>query len=327
MSSFLPLVAWGPVTFTSGYSPSKIDGPVRTENVIEHQIPAREGGIVEYLGSKQPTYSIKGFLAPTPDNMASGVALAVLSGYGYYGLNPDDAMHYLQGLRGSGAQLLRLESTWSNYSGYPVLYENDFFYATSMTFAMEAGRGYPYYPYTIDLMRASASTYGNSSGNSSLTNDSTGDASGAYISGYIRGYTYFAATGFPKTAPLIGMGFYALAVHGTYNASLAIAGITSGGPILAYTASQTVTSGLNYFPLGPTTTLQSGLSYNLLIQSDAPNNGAFALGYTDAGPTGLSSLQSGQVYSKSLSPWAVGFLPGTLAGMSGYAIDVFVVTA
>lgn len=307
----MPLVAWGPASLSSGYNPTKIDGPDRQGYVIEHQIPSREGGIVEYLGSKQPAYKLKGFLAPTPET-AAGTAIAVLSGYGYASLGPDDAVHYLQGLRGSGAQLLRLESVWSNYSGYPVMYENDFFYAQSMTFGLQAGYGYPYYPYSLDLIRASYSTYGNSSGTSTLANDPTGPASGAYLSGFIRAYTYFQANGFPKTSTLIGMGFYALAVHGAYNATLAIAGITSGGPILAYTPSQPVVSGFNYFPLTWVSgnTLNSGVSYNFCIQSDASTNGAFALGYTDAGATELSSLQSGQVYSKTLIPWAAGFLPG-----------------
>ncbi len=319
-----PLVSWGPATFigsgVGGYAPTKIAGPVRANHIVEHEVPAREGGVIEYLGSKQPTYQLKGFLAPTPETIQSGVSLSVLSGQLYYGLGPDDSLHYLQGLRGSGAQLLRLESVWSNTGNGPILYENDFFYATNMTFGMEAGRGYPYYPYGIDLMRASYATWGNTSGTTTLGNDAGGATSGAYLSGYYRAYTYEITR---AVSAAMGLGFYALAVHGTYHAQMAIAGITSGGPYLATTASQVVNSGFNYFPLNPSVTLTSGTTYNIVIGSDAPNNGAWALAYTDAGATGLSSLQSGIAYSLG---FGAGFLPGSYSDISGYALDIFVVT-
>jgi len=57
----MPLVSWGPVVFSSGYAPTKIDGPKRQAYVIEHQIPAREGGVVERLGSSQPQIKNQGF--------------------------------------------------------------------------------------------------------------------------------------------------------------------------------------------------------------------------------------------------------------------------
>src|ERR1700720_4778049 len=101
MSTFVPMVSWGPVTFTSGWAPKKIDGPKRTNYVQEHEVPGREGGIIEYVGSKQPTYKLQGFLTPNPDQYG-GVAVAILSGQGYYGTGADGAMQYLLGLRGSG---------------------------------------------------------------------------------------------------------------------------------------------------------------------------------------------------------------------------------
>ena len=325
--SFIPLQAFGPVTFSSGQLFKKVDGPKRTNYVQEHEIPGREGGIVEYVGSKQPTYKIQGFLAPNPDQFG-GVAVAILSGGAYYGTGADGGMMYLQGLRGSGAQLLRLESTWSNFSGYPRLYENDFFYCASMTFALEAGRGYPYYPYTIDLMRASYSTYGNSSGTSTFTDDVAPAAlSGAFYSGYIRGW--FLLSGLPLGGRVMGLGFYAQSVAYGGNARLAVySGSAAGSTLVVQTASQPVTSGWNYFPLNPSFTAQSGSNaYFLAFMSDMFNIGSsagFALAYSDSNPAGSYSVYSGAVYANGF-PATLGSASG-YTSISGYALDITVVT-
>lgn len=313
MSAFLPLRAWGPVTFTSGYSPKSIQGPKRTNYVQEHEIPGSEGGVVEYLGSKQPTYKLQGFLAPLNDQF-NGPAIAVLSGTTYLALSADDALHYLQGLRGSGAQLLRIESSWSNFSGYTVLYENDFFYCVDMTFGLEAGRGYPYYPYTIDLMRASYSVFGNNSGNQTVSPNPDGNASGAYFSGYMRAWL---VSGAPRGGVVMGLGAYLLAAR---SGSLQMGIYSTGNQLLAQTASQGVTSGWNYLPLNPTIKTTSGINYIIGLMSDQVNNTSDAFGYSDTFSSGISFIMSG-------TPYLSGF-PATLiqSYVSGWSYDTVIVT-
>jgi hypothetical protein len=299
----MPLIAFGAMTLSSGFNPSKVDGPKRSTYVIEHQIPAREGGVVEYLGSKQPTYQLKGFLAPLGDAF-NGPATAVLSGTSYLALTPDASMSWLQNIRASGVpQLLRVESTWSQFSGYAVLYENDFFWVTSVTFAMEAGRGYPYYPYTVDLMRASVATYGNTSGLTSQLGSSNGD--------YFSGFTYASilVSGQPQGKPLAGIGLYAPTVA---SGDARVAVFDNGGSLKVQSAAQPVVSGWNYFPLNPTFSMTSGATYYLAFMGDATSTSGWTVAEYD-----VSSF-SGRCVKVSGTPFLSGFGSSLSIATSGY---------
>jgi hypothetical protein len=261
MTTFKPEVSLGPLTFTSGYAPKAIDGPKRDMHLLEHEIPGREGGIVEYLGSNQPTYRLQGFFAPLND-VFNGPSASVLSGAAYVPVTPDAAAAYLMGLRGSGVLLLQVESTWSQYSGYSVWYDQDFYYIKSVNVAMEAGKGYPYYPYTIDLLRASTLTYGNSSG----TNVWTG-TSGGYLSGFV--FAWYQSSGWAKGETINTMGVYVAAVS---SGSLRVAIYDHVGPTLqAQSAVAPAASGWNYFPLQPSFTTTSGTGYYLAVMGDQPS--------------------------------------------------------
>lgn len=296
---------FGPYVFSSGYNPTHIGGPNRDTYLVEHAIPASEGGIVEYVGSPQPTYQIRGFISPPDGGAYNGVASAVLSGAGYVGINADDSLAFLTGLRGSGANLLRIESTSTNYSGYPVLYENDFFYIHKLTFAVEAGKTYPYYPYSMECRRASTRTFGQSSGTTQFQLGSR-----AYFSGYAAAFTW--RSGFFQGGLLIGLGFYAVTVA-SGSARMAVYNVsgpqgTSQG-LVAQSASQAVTSGWNYFPIRPILlAMTSGNFYSIGLMSNITGDSGFTTRMIDAGATsGTSSYQSGITYSNGFpDPLAAG---------------------
>lgn len=313
-------VIFGPFVFSSGYNPTHIGGPQRDTHLVEHQVPGAEGGVTEYVGSMQPKYQIRGFLAPNTE-VFNGTAGAVLSGAGYVAINADDSLAFLTGLRGSGANLLRIESTSSNYSGYAVLYENDFFYMDKVTFAQEAGRTYPYYPYSIELRRASTRTYGQSSGTTQFSLGSR-----AYFSGYAAAFTW--RSGFYQGGLVIGLGFYAVTVS-SGSARMAIynmsgpQGTTQG--LVAQTASQGVTSGWNYFPIRPILlTMNSGNFYSIGLMSNIGGDSGFTTRMIDvAGSSGTSSYQSGVIYNS-------GFPDPLVAGnslVSGIQFNGLMVTA
>ena len=308
----MPIMSWGPFTFSSGWTPQDIQGPERQSLVAEHQVPGKEGGVVEYLGSKQPTYQLRGFLAPR--ELVSDNAGAILSGTSYIGLNTDDARDTILNLRGSGAQLLRIESTLI-LSGLRIMYENGFFYATNITFGYEAGHSYPYYPYTIDLKGASTKTYGNSSGTNTLTSNS-----GVFFSGYIR--DILQTSGLALGELVQGMGLY---VDSVASGNAKVAMYTAAGALKTQSASQAVHSGWNYFPLRPSFTTTSGTTYVLAFKGDAANSSGFNIRYGDfVNSSGASSFKSGITYSDDFpDPYAL----GAFSSVSGLSWNlVFVVT-
>lgn len=284
-----------------GYPPTRITGPFRESHVVEHVVPALEGGVTEYLGSRQSTYRIEGFLAPRDDTnppLTTSPAGSVLSGAGFVAVNADEAKDFLQGLR-SGAQLLTIESTASGLSNQPiqVYYEHDFFMVTSMTFGFEAGRAYPYYPYTIELLRHFKRTYGQSSG---LT-AAAAEADGTYFSGYIRGWDLASASGSPKGETLVGIGLYSPSAA-SGNAKVAV---YDASTLRTQSASQPVKSGWNYFPLRPTFTTVSGTVYTLAFKGDATSTSGFTVG-SRTGAAGDQTYVSGVTYSDAF-PASQGF--------------------
>ncbi len=313
----MPRVEWGPYIFASGtfgYPPQGITGPKKDVFVVEHAVPGREGGVLDYVGSRHPAYVLKGFLSPPMDGTYSGVAARVLSGTSYVGLDADDAKDFLFSLRGSGAQLLRVESTYTNVSGYPILYENDFFYNSKTSIAYEAGRTYPYYPYAIDFVHATMAFFGQNSGVTTFSGDSVG-----YFSGFAR-YSLLesGAWGTPLGRPLIALALYVKTVA---SGNLRMALYEIGQTLAAQSASQAVHSGWNYFPLRPSFTPSSGSSYYIAFAGDAVNASGFTVLYVDYLSGGKSSfIQSGLIYSSGF-PSSV-----TLAWNSGYFYNVQLVT-
>ena len=302
--SFLPLAQLGPFIFSSGATnPAKIDGQKRTNYVIEHEVPGAEGGQIEYVGSQQPTYRLQGFFAPLGDVLTSGgIAGAVVSGQSTVALSPEGSISYFVGQKGSGAQLLQLESTWSRQSGNMVLYENDFFYISNETFAIEKERGYPYYPYTLDLMRASWKSYGQSSGLSSVFPS----VSGFYFSGYA--YTWQQQAGFAQGETIIGLGVYVVTVS-SGNARLALlsGNYQANVNTVIATASQQVHSGWNYFPVNPSYTTTSGQYYQLGFMGDATNTSGYTVGILDTAATsGTATVNPNQNFSTG---WLTGLSP------------------
>ena len=356
----MPLFSYGPYQFTfsgatSGYAPTKVQGPGRSMYVIEHQIPAREGGIVEYLGSEQSKYTWKGFLSPSQDGPYNGTAGYLLSGAGYIPQNADDAMNDLFKLRGSGANLLLIESTYSNESGYQRFYENGFFLIEKETFAFEAGHTYPYYPYTIDFKGASQATYGNSSGTSPFLGQGAvnpgigsgafdplsfdpgptyafddGNASGVIYSGggylgYVFAWQMQGGTGTPVGQTINTLGLNVLAVASgsiqvaVYSGSISVG---TGAVLVAQSAPQAAHSGWNYFPLRPSFKSTSGGVFTLAFMGTSANQSGFVVAMYDAND-GLYSYQSGATFGTF--PSIMG--SGTGSYVSGFHPDIVMVTA
>jgi len=290
----MPLIQLGPYTFSSGFNPTIIEGPVITPNVVEHATPQRLGSVTEILGYRQPTIQLDGFLAPLTD-LISGVVGAVLSGTSYIAVHADDAHDFILGLR-SGAQPLQIQSTDEYLSGLgPTMFENDFFFMGDVTVAMEGGRAYPYYPYSITLVRAYPRGYGNSSG--LLLADQSAiplALSGAYLSGYIRAWRLISGT--PQGVTVAGLGAYCpSALGGNGSGLMKLAVYNSGRVLQIQTASQIIHSGWNYFPVRPTYTATSGAQIILAMKGTAPNNSWF--GFADRSGGLDESYESGITYS------------------------------
>lgn len=316
---------FGPFAFTfsgtfSGNPPIDIKGPDRASYVVEHQIPAREGGIVEYVGSQQPTYQIRGFLSPSQDGPFNGTSTLVLSGTSYITLNADDSLSTLRGLRGSGAQVLTIESTNAGQ-----LYENGLFFISKATFGFEAGRSYPYYPYTLDLKGSSAATYGNSSGSSNFVGYPPGHLLGA-VSGYIFMWQMAGGSGATRGEVINTLAINILsASSGNVKVAVYSGSFFSGAALVAQSAPQAVRSGLNYFPIRPSFTSKSGYAYILAFAGDAISNSGYTLGFTDnTGVNPDSSVQSGIGFSSAF-PATLVPLSGAAAGVSGQQLDIFMV--
>lgn len=297
------LVSLGPFSFSSGYTPQSIEGPSRESYIVEHAIPGREGGITEYVGSRRAGYQIRGFLAPNNDTIG-GPAASVLSGTVYTAVDSDASKDFLIPLKASGAQLFKVESI-AMVNGVRYMYENDFFYIENLTFGYEAGRGYPYYPYSMTLRGASTKTFGQSSGTAELSL-----ATRAYFSGYAAAFTW--RSGFYQGALVIALGFYANAIA-SGSARMAIYNMsgpqgTSQG-LVAQSASQPVHSGWNYFPIRPLLlTMASGNFYSIGLMSNIVSDSGFTVRNIDAAATsGTSSYQSGIIYSSGFpDPLAAG---------------------
>ncbi len=312
----MPRVEWGPYIFVSGsfgYAPQGVTGPKKDIFVVEHAVPGKETGIPDYVGSRDPGYALKGFLSPPQDGTYSGVAGRVLSGTVYVGLDADDAKDFLFNLRGSGANLLRVESAQGVVSGYPILYENDFFYNAKMSIAYEPGRTYPYYPYAIDFKRATMAFFGSNSGTTSFSGDAQG-----YLSGFARYTQIQSGMGTPLGRPLIAVSLYVKTVA-SGNARMAVFDGTLA--LKAQSASQMVHSGWNYFPLRPSFNPSSGTTYYVAFAGNATNMSGFTVLYTDLlSGTTTSSLQSGFIFSSGFST-----SPG-LSWTSGLFYNVQLVT-
>ncbi len=313
----MPRVEWGPYIFASGtfgYAPQGITGPKKDIFVVEHSVPGRETGVVDYMGSRDPGYAFKGFLSPPMDGPGNAAAGRVLSGTSYIGITSDDAKDFLFRVRGSGPNLLRIESPHAVVSGFAILYENDFFYNSKTSIAYEPGRTYPYYPYAIDFVHATMAFFGQNSGVTTFSGDSVG-----YFSGFAR-YSLLesGAWGTPLGRPLIALSLYVKTVA-SGNARMALYEI--GQTLAAQSASQAVHSGWNYFPLRPSFTPSSGSSYYIAFAGDAVNASGFTVLYVDYLSGGQSSfIQSGLIYSSGF-PSSV-----TLAWKSGYFYNVQLVT-
>jgi hypothetical protein len=323
----MPAFQLGPYQFTfsgasnfSGNPPTEVRGPDRSAYVTEHQVPALEGGVVEYVGSQQPTYQVKGFVAPSQDGPFNGTAAYILSGKGYLAVSADDARAFLQGLRGSGAQLLLIESTASMQSGYQQFYENGFFFITKQTFGMEAGRSYPYYPYALDLKGASPATYGNSSGVTTWPGLSLSGTGSRYLSGYYLQWGLLASQ-VNASVVVNTLGAYIQTVA-SGSLRLGIYDASTGG-LLAQTAPQAVHSGWNYFPINPAFTTVSGRSYHLALMGTATSASGYTIASFDTLSPALMSIASGLAFSDGFPSTEPIFFGST----SGYSYDFVMVAS
>ena len=318
------LVSLGPFSFSSGYTPQGIEGPSRESYIVEHAVPGREGGITEYVGSRRAGYQIRGFLAPNNDTIG-GPAASVLSGTVYTAVDSDASKDFLIPLKASGAQLFKVESI-ALVSGVRYMYENDFFYIENLTFGYEAGRGYPYYPYSMTLRGASTKTFGQSSGTASMPTSIAGSGLGSYLSGYAMTMTW--RSGFYQGGLVVALGFNCLSIA---SGSARMAVFNTSGPqgtsqgLVMQTASQPVHSGWNYFPVRPILlAMNSGNFYQIGVMTDVVSNSGFTIALLDAaGGSGTTSFQSGIIYS---SGFPDPFAPSSGLRISGIQLDVVLVS-
>lgn len=307
----MPLIELGPISFSGLTPPRIIGGPIREHYIVEHQVPGAEGGVVERLGSRQPRYQLQGFLAPL--NSPGDSAIIILSGTAYIARNPDDAQSDLRKIGGSGAMLLRVESTYSQLSGYAINYLYDFVYINQVNLAYEAGKVYPYYPYTIDLHGATPKTYGNSSGDSDWTFG---------MSGYIRAWRLNITDARPRGEYINTLGVQFDAVT-SGNAKLAIYDVVNA--LKAESTSHAITSGWNYFPIKPGFQAESGVTYKLAIKGDwlsGANQQDMKYYGGDTNTSGGEQFMSGISYSAN---FPATFSPST--DVSGRTFNIVMVTA
>lgn len=284
----MSVVSLGPVVFSSGWNPQLIEGPSDEPYVVEHRVPNRVGGHIEYVGKRLSNYQIIGFIAPN-GNLNESQAVALVSGGGLMTRNADQAKDFLLGMRGSGVHVLNVESTLE-LSGNRLMYEADLFAIMSETFVFEPGHSYPYYPFTIDLKRANYNTYGNSSGNSDWVNG---------LSGFIRSWRLPFPSA-PKEETINALGFYAGEIFsGAGQAKLAV--YNSADALQAQTASQIVHSGWNYFPIHPSFAATSGHDFKLAMKGNNISGLLFGFWINfsagDAATSGREEFMSGVVYS------------------------------
>ena len=303
----MPRVLLGPFVFASGsvfgqspqygWPPTNIDGPRLSHYVVEHRVPGAEGGPVERLGSTRSTYRLEGFLQPRDDTanppLLTAPAGSVLSGTGYVTVNTDQAKQFLLGLR-SGTQLFLVESTAGvSPQVTNLIYENDFFFITDMSWTYPAGHGYPFYRYSIQLHQGKV-TYGNSSG--TLEDGVSGSV---YYSGFMRGWRLIS--GGPNGESLAGVGVF-LTSQASGSLRLAVYDQTDLA-LKTQTETRQAISGWNYFALRPSFTTTSGGVYRLLFKGNVANTSGFVVRYRTAGG-GDELNYSGQPFADAWpDPW------------------------
>lgn len=300
-------------------NPQSLQGPEIDTYVVEHQVPGREGGVVEYVGSRRKIYTLRGFLSPS--EILTDRAASILSGVALININVDQAKDALLGLKGSGTLLLKFESTYSSFSGYAVLYENDFFFIRNLTFGFEAGKSYPYYPYSIQLLGASPRQFGNSGIGSDWS------PTNLYFSGYIIGFSQRSGQ-YTSGETINSVGFYISAIN-SGNAKVAIYNQVGGaGTLQAESASQAVHSGWNWFPLRPSFTTLNDVLYTICMKADVAGVGGFTIRGIDSSVysnvSGNQSYQSGISYGPAFPS---SFIPGTFANVSGFALSLNMVAS
>lgn len=323
----MPTIQLGPFVFTDAdftsgltttWAPAAVEGPLRSTYVIEHSTPNAEGGPVEYLGSRQSTIQLRGFLTNFP-TVLSGAG-AVVSGpltAPSFAMDADTARDFLLGLR-SGAQIVRIESNASPVSGIARWYVNDFYFITNIQIGYERGRAYPYYPYTIELRQANTSgrSYTESG---SVTSNNIPTIAGNYLSGYLWG-NYLSGYR-PKGETLVGIGvFLNSATSGRLR--LAVYDGTDDS-FQVGTHRQTVHSGWNWFPLRPTFTTVSGRAYWLAIMGSAADTSGFTVARGTTATNAGFSRQSGLGFETGLWPATLAF--GTLSGSQPWSIGISMV--
>lgn len=302
----------GPLFLTTlGWNPQIINGRNIEAYVVEHAVPGKIGGIVEFMGARQPTFEIRGFI--TPREIITDNAAQIVSGRLYVGIQADEAIRHLRAIGGSGAILLRIESNYTSFSGYQSWYENDIYQVRSISVGYEPAKAYPYYPYTINLVRIDPATYGNSSGGSDWT---------AGGSGYIRSWQLRSGgSASPRGETINTLGVYfSSATSG--NAKLAI--YNASNSLQAQSPSQAIYSGWNYFPIRPGIETSSGVEYKLAIKTDLPTGaGGSLMRYWpgDSTTSGREQFESGVAYADA---FPATYSPST--SVSGQAFNIIMVS-
>ena len=286
----------GPLNISSGILPTDILGPSQDNYVIEHTTPQKLNPHLEYVGFKQPRQQIRGFFAPTFNSKNSNAG-AILSGGGFVGSNADEMRTELINMRASGLQLLRIRS--ADGSGH--IYNNEWYCITNISMAFAAAKAYPYYPYTINLLRATPRAFGNNSGTLDWT---------AGFSGFIRTWQLLSGQT-PIGYDVVGLGMLVDIVT-SGNAKMAV--YDSGNSLVVETSVQVVYSGWNYWQLKPGFTAVSGHQYKIAVKADIRSGNAFHMQYQAAAAdsSGREQSQSGIPF---VNPFPNTYVP--LAVVSG----------
>jgi len=312
------IVTLGVFAFTSGFAPTGLN-PTRDIHTVEHGVPGADGGVTENIGSKQPVYQIRGFLAPHGDAM-NDHAGGLLSGQGYSSQSADQSKQLLDNL-GSGdiAQLFKVESNSSPVSGVPVYFEENFFLIKNFSVSMVGGVEYPYYPYSFSLMQHKPKTVGNSSGLTRMV------FSGQYFSGYIHSWEIKGTSGVNTNRRVAGLGLYATSAA-SGNVKLAIYDNVADANFLAQSLPMAIHSGWNYAPVNPTVSIVSGQDYQLAFKGDIISTSGYTVGgREEGGSADRGSFQSGEAYA---SAWPTKLHSGsnTFELVSGRLFSMVIVT-
>lgn len=271
----------GPLNISSGILPTNILGPSQDNYVVEHLTPQKLNPHMEYIGFRQPRQQIRGFFAPTGDARDSPAG-GILSGAGFFVADADDMREELINMRASGLQLLRIRS--ADGSGH--IYNNEWYCITNISMAFAAAKAYPYYPYTINLLRATPRAFGNNSGTADWT---------AGFSGFIRSWQLVSGQTTIEY-DVVGLGMLVDIVT-SGNAKMAV--YDSGNALVVETSVQVVYSGWNFWQLRPGFTAVSGHQYKIAVKADIESGNAFHMQYlaTSIGSSGREQSESGITFS------------------------------